>query len=421
MLDTVNDNKFQAFRTVPKTGVIYVMSEAAKQGFTYENPDWVNLGQGAPEVTPLPDGAERLTHLNLTPTSMEYGTTQGILELRAAVADLYNHRYRRGMASQYTADNVVISPGGRAGLTRLAAALQQVNLGHFIPDYTAYAELIHLFRELIPIPIPLHAENGFMPAPELLHEKINSLGLGAVLFSNPCNPTGQIVHGDMMANWLDVTRALKSFLIIDEFYAHYHYDNIIDAPAVSAAAHVENVNRDPVVIIDGLTKNWRYPGLRISWTVGPKDIIQSVGAAGSFLDGGASHPTQRAVIPLLDPTVADTEARAIQDHFGKKRKLTISRLVKMGFVLPNHPQGSFYVFVSLENMPEGLRDGFQFFQAALKQKVICIPGVFFDVDPGKRRRHIVSRLRSYVRISFGPSLEDVTRGLDRIEKMISDH
>lgn len=421
MLDSINNDNFRAFRTVPKTGVIYVMSEAALHGFTYENPEWVNLGQGAPEVTPLEGGAERLNHLQLTPTSMEYGTVQGIWELRAAVADLYNHRYRHGMASQYTAENVVISPGGRAGLTRLAAAMQQVNLGHLIPDYTAYAELIHLFRELIPIPIPLRAENGFLPTADLLHDKINSLGLGAVLFSNPCNPTGQIVHGDKMAHWLDAARALKSFLIIDEFYAHYHYGDDIKEPAVSAAAHVENVNRDPVVMLDGLTKNWRYPGLRISWTIGPKDIIQSVAAAASFLDGGANHPTQLAAIPLLDPAVADTEARAIQNHFSKKRDLAIARLEKMGFVIPNHPHGSFYVFVSLENMPEGLREGFQFFQAALKHKVICIPGVFFDVDPGKRRRHIVSRLRSYVRISFGPSMEDLTRGLDRLEKMISSY
>jgi aspartate/methionine/tyrosine aminotransferase len=38
----------------------------------------------------------------------------------------------------------------------------------------------------------------------------------------------------------------------------------------SAARYVEDVDRDPVVLFDGLTKNWRYPGWRITWTVGPK-------------------------------------------------------------------------------------------------------------------------------------------------------
>ena len=68
----------------------------------------------------------------------------------------------------------------------------------------------------------------------------------------------------------------------------------------SAARYVEDVDRDPVVIFDGLTKNWRYPGWRVTWTVGPREVIEAVASAGSFLDGGGSRPLQRAAIPLLD-------------------------------------------------------------------------------------------------------------------------
>ena len=45
--------------------------------------------------------------------------------------------------------------------------------------------------------------------------------------------------------------------------------------------------------LDGLTKNWRYPGWRVTWTVGPKSVIEAVASAGSFLDGGGSKPMQR--------------------------------------------------------------------------------------------------------------------------------
>lgn len=417
---TTNDVKFSAFRTVPKTGVIYVMDKAEKMGFVAGSTEWSNLGQGAAETGEIPGCAPRLIEVPQSMPLYEYSSVSGIKDLRQAVADLYNHRYRQGMTSQYTYENVAISSGGRTGLTRIVAALGQINLGHFIPDYTAYEELLGLFRNIIPIPIMLDPLNGFTATAELLRERITGLGLGAVLFSNPCNPTGQVICGDNLAQCVEVMRQLHSCLIIDEFYSHYHYDEHNGHP-ISSAAYVEDVNHDQVIIVDGLSKNWRYPGLRVSWTVAPKDVIQAISSAASFLDGGSNHPIQRAILPLLRNEIAKTETAAIQVHFKNKREIVLQRLKAMGFVLHNNPQGGFYAFVSLENLPEPLRDGLQFFKKALAYKVICVPGEFFDVDPGKRRSHIPSRLSHYVRISYGPPLAEVLRGLDALQQLIDDH
>ncbi|MDQ2993398.1 MAG: pyridoxal phosphate-dependent aminotransferase [Pseudomonadota bacterium] len=411
---------YSAFRTVPKTGVIYVMDKAETFGYTAGNAEWANLGQGAAETGEIPECAPRLIDVPQSMQMYEYSSVNGIKDLRVAVADLYNHRYRQGKASQYTYENVAISSGGRAGLTRIVASLGQINLGHFIPDYTAYEELLDLFRNIIPIPIMLDPANGFRANAELLRERITGMGLGAILFSNPCNPTGEVVCGENLAQCVEVIRQLHSCLIIDEFYSHYHFDAINHHP-ISAAAYVEDVNSDQVIIIDGLSKNWRYPGLRVSWTVAPKEVIQAVSSAASFLDGGSNHPMQRAIIPLLTKEIAETETRAIQLHFQQKRKLVLQRLIDMGFVLHNDPQGGFYAFVSLENMPESLRDGRKFFKKALEYKVICVPGEFFDVDPGKRRSHFPSRLSHYIRISYGPPLAEVLRGLDALQRLVSDH
>ena len=411
--------EFQCFRPVPKTGVIFVMSEASEQGFYYGNPDWANLGQGAPETGPLPGSPARLESIEMPQSTYEYSPVAGMQELREAVAALYNARFREGKSSKYTAENVAISPGGRSGLTRIAAGVDHVNLGHFLPDYTAYEELLDLFREFIPIPLILKPEFGFRPEPDLIEEQIMGMGLAAILLSNPCNPTGQLLERRALERWVKAARDLQCALIMDEFYSHYLYaHHPKGGPALSSAAFVDDVDKDPVLILDGLTKNWRYPGLRLSWTVGPKELIHRVTSAGSFLDGGAPHAIQRAAIPLLDPEVANAEARAIQEHFGAKRFTMIERLQKMGFILKSPPEGSFYCFPSLEHLPEPLRDGMNFFREALKHKVICVPGEFFDVNPGKRRSHIPSRLKNYVRLSFGPSMEEVSKGLDRFEAMI---
>lgn len=94
---------------------------------------------------------QRPTHLDITVASREYAPTAGIKPLREAVAKMYNEHHRKGKPSQYTWENVAIVPGGRAGLIRIAAVLNQAYLGFFIPDYTAYNEMLSLFRNVSPI------------------------------------------------------------------------------------------------------------------------------------------------------------------------------------------------------------------------------------------------------------------------------
>ena len=175
---------------------------------------------------------------------------------------------------------------------------------------------------------------------------------------------------------------------------------------------MEDVDADPVVIVDGLTKNWRYPGLRLSWTVGPRSVIERVASAGSFLDGGAPHLLQRAAVPLLQPDPAEAEARSIQRAFTAKRDFALARLSTMGLTDVAPCGGAFYLFVNLGGLPAPLCDGMAFFEAALEAKVICVPGALFDVDPYKRREHL-SRLQQFVRLSFGPSRTSCRRS-DRL-------
>jgi aspartate/methionine/tyrosine aminotransferase len=410
-----------AFRTVPKTGVIYVTTEATKQGFAANPADWCNLGQGQPETGPLPGGPPRVHQIEVDVDDHEYAPVAGLWELREAVADKYNRLYRRGLSSKYSAENVAISGGGRTSLTRAAASLGQINLGHFLPDYTAYEELLDIFRLFSPIPILLEGEKGYTFSVGDLRREILGRGLSALLLSNPCNPTGRHVRGEELHAWIRTASELDCALLIDEFYSHYVYGIGGEAPMESAARYVENVDRDPVVIFDGLTKNWRYPSWRVTWTVGPKSVIESVISAGSFLDGGGSRPMQRAAIPLMEPELIRAETAAIQRCFSRKRDVMIAGLKRIGVGLDVEPEGTFYVWGSLADLPEGISDGQGFFRAALEQKVITVPGEFFDVNPGKRRGGRPSRFRHHVRFSFGPAEDVLERALDRLADVVRAH
>jgi N-succinyldiaminopimelate aminotransferase len=409
------------FRPVPFTGVIFVMAEAARRGFRYGHPDWCNLGQGQPETGPLPGAPPRVHQVEIGVDDQEYAPIPGIWELRRAVAELYNDLYRKGKHSQYTERNVCICGGGRASLTRAVAALGEVNLGHFLPDYTAYEELLDIFKLFTSIPILLEGETGYHFSLEQLEREITGRGLSALLLSNPCNPTGKVIQGAELEGWVGVAREVGCTLLIDEFYSHYIWTDSGDGSGmVSAARYVENVDADPVVLFDGLTKNWRYPGWRTTWIVGPQQVIEAVSSSGSFLDGGGSKPLQRSAVPLLAPALACAEAAAIRQAFLRKRKILGEGLAAAGVRFDLAPEGTFYRWGDVSTLPPAINTGMSFFRAALERQVICVPGEFFDVNPGKRRSGRPSRFRNYVRFSFGPEERSVTEGTRRIQEMVGD-
>jgi aspartate/methionine/tyrosine aminotransferase len=134
------------------------------------------------------------------------------------------------------------------------------------------------------------------------------------LTSNPRNPTGHALHPEELSLIQDICRD-RATLIFDEFYAGYRYDHDCDGSSISAASNVIDVDRDDVLLIDGMTKRFRLPGWRVAWIVGPKDFIKALGSCGSYLDGGCNVPFQEAAIPMLEPTKVRAEMAALQTHF----------------------------------------------------------------------------------------------------------
>jgi aspartate/methionine/tyrosine aminotransferase len=238
------------------TGVIYVMDRAMKNGFTYDSEDWANFGQGAPEVGPIEGCMERPHTIEIPQNSYEYAPTSGIKEIRTAVANLYNEIYRKDKASKYTYANVCIVPGGRAGLTRVAAAIGDVNLGYFLPEYTAYEQMLSIFKRFVPIPTTLEEESKYHIDLDTIRKEITGRGLGVIVASNPRNPTGQVVQGEELKSLVQVAKERHTTLVMDEFYSAYIYDGE-EGKTVSISQYVDDVNEDPVIIIDGMTKNFR--------------------------------------------------------------------------------------------------------------------------------------------------------------------
>lgn len=412
--------KQATFREVPYMGVVGVVAEAVKLGYRNGHPDWCDLGQGQPEVGPVEGAPTRLSWITLEPHDQAYGPVGGIDELRGAVADHYNRLYRHGSDSMYKKENVTIAPGGRAMLARIFSALGAVPVGYQVPDCPAYEDLLgqHGHR-LKPVPVPTSPADDFVISPGRLEKAMSKEKLQAFLLSNPCNPTGQSIRDAELKAYVNAARKQKCTLILAEFYSHFIYGESGEPGEgpVSAAAYVRKVESDPVLLVDGLSQSFRYPGWRLGWAVGPSDVIETINRAASAMDGGPSVPAQRLAIKALEPARADQETAAVRKVFARKRHLMLEGLRDLGIKCDHPPSGTYFVWADVGGLSKPFNDADGLFQAALKKRVLIVPGRFFDVSPGGVKA-VNKDLKKWVRFSFGPPEAKVRMGLERLMEMI---
>lgn len=415
---------FPMVRYVPYMGVIWTVNEASKLGFYNGHPDWCNVGQGQPEVGTIDGAPDRIESLKLQPSDAAYGPVGGTPEVREAIADWVNRTYRKGM-SQYTAENVSFACGGRLALTRLYSIFKDgARIAYKNPDYTAYEDYLYPLRHNCEL-IELRAgeKDGFTVPVERFENFMHDVRPNAFVFSNPCNPTGQVIKDEAMDRYINAARKENCLLGADEFYATFSYneDGSPAEKAVSALPYVKDINRDPVIVFDGLTKGFRYPGWRAGWAIGPKYLIEMINRAASAVDGGPSTMVQRGVIEELAEGHAEAELLATRKEFAVKRKMMMEGLAELGIHTPaNQPLGTFYLWASIENLPGKLSDADYFFHACLQKKVITVPGHFFDVRPF-RVRPTNEPYRHWVRFSYGPNRQTIKTALERIAQVIKEH
>lgn len=403
------------FSLYPKAGVIRVMEEAAQLGFSYIATDWANLGQGGPELGEIDGCLPRIDHLKIQSVQHGYAPVAGLSELRQKVAQLYNDLFRKNWVHKYSADNVLIGGGGRLALSRVIGTLGKVRLAFFNPDYASYQGIMNIFNNVEPVEFRLDEESDFSLNIDQFEKFVISQHIQALLISNPCNPTGKVIQGQQLKRLVALATKYQFSLIIDEFYFNHYYQDH-DRRLISSSEFIEDVENTPVIIISGLSKAYRYPGWRLCWAIAPSKTIESISSVASFLDGGASHPIQVAALPLLTTDNLYQETVAIHHRYKAKRDYLHQQLNTMGL---DHslPAGAFYIWVNLNKLKEPINDGYIFFKECLKEKVIVVPGEYFDLRPNISLEE--NLYHHYIRLSFSPSLEVLKRGVAGMARVIS--
>lgn len=72
----------------------------------------------------------------------------------------------------------------------------------------------------------------------------------------------------------------------------------------------------------------------------------------------------------------------------------------------------------VSQLPPKLNNGLRFFEECLKEKTIVVPGIFFDINPSQRRDLFDSTCHHFVRLSYGPRMDLLEKGLNGMERVL---
>ena len=376
------------FKNVSETGVIKVMTDAMARGYQgHDINGWVNLGQGMPE--PQKITAKITESLIEDNNSFEYSPVSGRLDLKRSVIEFYN----RSGEIKLNEKEISIAPGGRSGLSRILAILRSGNIATFEPDYTAYFEAIDCFSGLNHVSVG--DINCFDDDLIEFSKSIKNLNINYFLLSNPCNPTGKFISVDRLSKLIITLQEMGIFVIVDEFYSHWVKDSLGSLSSILKLK--DNLNFEQLLVLDGVTKNWMSPGLRVGWIIGNENTIRKINSAGSFLDGGASNVSQKVSKKLIDEKNSYLESPEIQKYYAEKK----SKLLKfindseLAESVINGGSG-FYIWIKVNR--EKFDDDLHVYEKLMNQKIISVPGRYFYKN---------YKNKDFLRLSFGPNIDNL--------------
>ncbi|GGI00059.1 aminotransferase class I/II-fold pyridoxal phosphate-dependent enzyme [Mammaliicoccus vitulinus] len=355
--------------------------------------DVVNLTVGQPDFQ-VPASVKEAMKDAIDQNFTSYSHNAGLLELRKVVQSYYKNRFN----ASFTTNEILITNGASEALdTTLRGILEQ---GDEVlipsPVYAGYVPLIELLGAK-PIYIDT-TQTGLKITPELVEAHITDK-TKAILLNYPNNPTGITLNQQEVEALIDVFKAYPIYIVSDEIYA----ENTFGQPHTSFASY--DVIKDQCILLGGLSKSHSMTGLRIGFLLGPEYVMKQLTFVHAYNCICANVPSQYAAIEAL--TNAVDSPKEMNKAYIERRDYVYKRLIEMGFILNEKPQGAFYIFPQISQF--GM-DDYEFCMKALEDYHVAIV-------PGSAFTHIG---KGYIRISYAYNIKSLEEGLNRLERMIQE-
>ena len=364
--------------------------------------DVVGFGAGEPDFnTPdnICEAAIRAIHDGFT----KYTPASGTQELKKAVCD----KFGKFNGISYQPDQIVISNGGKHSLTNIFQAI--LNPGDEViipaPYWLSYPEIVKL-ADGVPVFVRAEKEQNY----KVTAAQIDAACTGktkALIINSPNNPSGMIYTREELEKIAAVAVKRDIYVVSDEIYENLVYG---DDKQISIASLNEEIYKRTITC-SGLAKSYSMTGWRIGYTGSSKEIAKIMGSVQSHQTSNPNSIAQKAAYEAL--TGPQDSVFAMNQEFNKRRDYMYERVSNIKYISALKPQGAFYLFVDISEILDREYKGSKVGDVANLAKILIeeynvavIPCVDFGFC-------------DHIRLSYAISLDQIKKGLDRMEDFTS--
>ncbi len=375
---------------VNPSSTLAITSKAKK--LKSEGHDIVNFGAGEPDFD-TPDFIKEAAIGAIRAGFTKYTPTTGTPELKKLISE----KFKKDNSIDYEAGQIVVSCGAKHSIVNVMLAL--VNRGDEVlipaPYWVSYPEMVSLC-EATPRFLKTSSVNDFKFTPADLEKNITTKTKLLVL-NSPSNPTGCVYSPEEIKEIARICVEKKIFVISDEIYEKIIFDGLKHFSIASLNKDIY----DLTITVNGLSKSHSMTGWRIGYLGAPMDIASAIS---NLQDHSTSNPasiSQAAAVAALG--AGDDFSKKLCVEFQKRRDYCVSRISRMKNFSCVVPKGAFYIFCDISKT----KLGSSVFANRLLDElfVSLVPGNGFGAD-------------DFVRISYATSMEQLEKGLNRIEEFL---
>ncbi|HSA59346.1 MAG TPA: pyridoxal phosphate-dependent aminotransferase [bacterium] len=348
----------------------------------------ISFSLGEPDLQP-PDSVRRACVAALEQDFTKYTSTQGLPELREAIARDYQRKY--GVAVD--PDQILVTGGTSPALLLTFSVLLETGDDVIVsnPHYPCYPAFVEYLKGKANY-VKVHEEDGFQYRPEEIRKKIGPK-TKAILVNSPSNPTGTLLPEDSMKAIADLADKDR-WIISDEIYHNLVYEG-------RERSILEFT--DKAFVLNGFSKSYAMTGYRLGYVIAPKPFIRTMRILHQNFYISANSFVQKAGVAALQE--GGEYLKKVRRTFDERRKAMLEGVERLGFKVAVRPTGAFYVFANAKHLTQ---DSYKFALDLLEQTDVGVtPGIDFG-----------SGGEGYLRFSYATSVERIREGIDRIARYL---
>lgn len=321
-----------------------------------------------------------------------YTAAGGIQELKEAICE----KFLRDNKLIYKPEEVMANCGGKQSLYLAFQCLldpgDRVIIS--VPYWNSYIEQVKLAEGQV-----LYVNS--LSDMSLNTEEIEKLSPDAKILSlnSPCNPSGHVIREDELKKLGEIALKNKNlFIILDEVYEYLIYEGKhMSLPAMFPEL------KERTLIVSAVSKSYSMTGWRLGYSAGPRWLISAMTSLQGHMTSNPSSISQKAALEAIRGN--QDEVKVMLSEFARRREYIVDRLGKIPLLKMSPPKGAFYAFIDISKT--GL-NSVDFANKLLEEYLVAvIPGEAFGMD-------------RYIRLSFASSMEELEKGIDRIERFVKN-